>query len=333
MGQHAAENAIGTGPFKVQSRAAGEEVVLERNDDYHEEPVALDTVTFKVVPETAARIAELETGDSHVAGAVESNNMDRVDSHEETYLDNTESLSLSYIGFNMEKEPLDDPLVRQAISHAIDREAIIDGVYDGVGIPAQGPLAPDVFGYDESVEGLSYDMDRAKELMAEAGYEDGFSLEIWTNDSPQRIDTAVYLQESLQELNIELNVEQLEWGAYLERTAQGEHDMFVLGWSTVTGDADYGMYPLFHSEMHGDPGNRSFMSNDEVDALLEEGRQETDPEARQEIYSEAQEMLVDIAPMAYIHHQNYLTGVRTEVQNFEVDALGIYQLDEVTLGE
>ncbi|WP_031547221.1 glutathione ABC transporter substrate-binding protein [Salinicoccus luteus] len=333
MGQHAADNAIGTGPFKVQSRAAGENVVLERNEDYHEDPVSLDTVTFKVVPETAARIAELETGDSHVAGAVESNNMERVDSHEETYLDNTESLSLSYIGFNVEKEPLDDPRVRQAISYAIDREAIIEGVYDGVGIPAEGPLAPDVFGYDESVEGISYDMDRAKELMAEAGYEDGFSLEIWTNDSPQRIDTAVYLQESLQELNIELNVEQLEWGAYLERTAQGEHDMFVLGWSTVTGDADYGMYPLFHSEMHGDPGNRSFLSNDELDALLEEGRQETDPEARQEIYTEAQEMLVDIAPMAYIHHQNYLTGVRTDVQNFEVDALGIYQLDEVTLSE
>ena len=109
--------------------------------------------------------------------------------------------------------------------------------------------------------------------------------------------------------------------------------MFILGWSTVTGDADYGMYPLFHSEMVGDPGNRSFLENEELDALLEEGRMSTDPDERLEIYREAQEMLVDIAPMAYIHHQNYLTGVHNSVQNFEVDALGIYQLDEVTISE
>jgi len=333
MGQHVSDNAIGTGPFKVQSRAPGENVVLERNDEYHEDPVALDTVTFKVIPETAARIAEIETGASHIAGQVGSSNMERVESNPDTTLDNTESLSLSYIGFNVEKEPLNDEKVRQAISHAIDREAIIDGVYEGVGTPAKGPLAPDVFGYDEDVEGIEYDLDRAKELMAEAGYEDGFSIDLWTNDEQQRIDTAVYLQEALKEINIDVNVEQLEWGAYLERTAQGDHDMFILGWSTVTGDADYGMYPLFHSEMVGDPGNRSFLENEELDALLEEGRMSTDPDERLEIYREAQEMLVDIAPMAYIHHQNYLTGVHNSVQNFEVDALGIYQLDEVTISE
>lgn len=333
MGTYVSENAIGTGPFQVQSRTPGENVVLERNDDYHEEPVALDTVEFKVVPETAARIAEIETGDSHIAGSVESNNMDRVDQHEQTYLDETELLSTSYVGFNTEVEPLDDERVRQAISHAVDREEIINGVYDGVGIPAEGPLAPGTFGYDENVEGLTYDLERAQELMEEAGYEDGFSIEIMTNDEAQRVNTAVYLQEALSEINIDVEVEQLEWGAYLEQTAQGEHEMFVLGWSTVTGDADYGMYPLFHSSMHGDPGNRSFLENDELDALLEEGRMETDPEARQEIYTEAQEKLVDLAPQINIHHQSQLTGVNNNVENFEVDALGIYQLDEVTLSE
>ena len=216
------------------------------------------------------------------------------------------------------KEPLDDPLVRQAISYAIDREAIIEGIYEGVGTPAEGPLAPGVFGYDEDVSGITYDLDRAKELMEEAGQEDGFEIEILTNDQPQRVDTAIYMQEALAELNIDVSVQQLEWGAYLETTAQGDHDMFVLGWSTVTGDADYGMYPLLHSSMHGDPGNRSFLSNDNVDELLEAGRTETDPDARQEIYSELQEELVDVAPMIYIHHQDFVTGVNSNVENFEV---------------
>src|SRR5699024_12495698 len=106
-------------------------------------------------------------------------------------------MSLTYIGFNTEKEPLDDERVRQAISYAIDREEIISGVYDGVGIPAQGPLAPGVFGYDENVEGISYDIERAKELMAETGYENVLELSNWTNDSPERVHPAVYLQEAL----------------------------------------------------------------------------------------------------------------------------------------
>ncbi|HJG33216.1 MAG TPA: ABC transporter substrate-binding protein, partial [Jeotgalicoccus aerolatus] len=221
LGTYVTENPVGTGTFKLQERTPGEQVVLERNDDYYGEAATLDTVTFKVVPETASRIAEIESGTSHIAGTVESSNADRIANGAETALDETESMSLSYIGFNTEKEPLNDPKVRQAISYAIDREEIINGVYDGVGIPAKGPLAPGVFGYDENVEGISYDIEKAKELLAEAGYEDGLDLSIWTNDSPERVNTAVYLQESLQEIGINLTVEQLEWGAYLEETAAG----------------------------------------------------------------------------------------------------------------
>lgn len=333
VGNYIAENPIGTNFFAVESRDPGNNVVLERFDDFHGELANLDTVTFKVVSETGARLAEIETGESHIAGKTESNNVDRVEEHPDTYLNAQPLLSLSYVGFNTEKEPLNDPLVRQAISYAVDRETIIEGVYNGVGIPAHGPLAPGVFGYDENAESIEYDLDHAKELMEEAGHEDGFSIGILTNDSPERVNTAVFLQEALQELNIDVEVQQREWGAYLEETAAGEHDMYVLGWSTVTGDADYGLFSLFHSSQHGDPGNRSFLSDDEVDELLEAGRQETDPDARLEIYSELQTLLAELEPQINIHHQEELTGVRNEVENFSVDALGIYQLQDVTINE
>src|SRR5699024_7789757 len=100
---------------------------------------------------------------------------------------------------------------------------------DGVGIPATGPLAPEVLGYDESVEGLEYDPEKAKELLKEAGYEDGFKTTIWTNDQRERIDMATNIQDQLEEFGIDVEVETLEWGAYLEQTAEGKHDMFVLG--------------------------------------------------------------------------------------------------------
>ncbi|WP_139367516.1 glutathione ABC transporter substrate-binding protein [Bacillus alkalicellulosilyticus] len=333
VGQFAAQNPAGTGYFQLEERTGGEKTVLSRYDGYWGEPAASEKVTFKVVPEPSARVAELETGYSHIAEPIQPSDKEYVNDHPDTYMDIQESVSLSYISFNVNKEPFNDPRVRQAISLAINQEDIINGIYQGNGIPAVGPLAPDVFGYDPDVSGLLYDPEQARELLEEAGYGDGFSTTIWTNDNEQRVETALYVQSVLAEFNIDVLIEELEWGAYLERTANGEHDMFILGWSTVTADADYGMYALLHSSMEGSPGNRSFIADDKLDELLDAGRRETDPDKRLEIYREAQELLVDLAPMIYVHHQNYLTGVRNEVEGFWVDALGIYQLKDVKITE
>ncbi|MGP4070949.1 glutathione ABC transporter substrate-binding protein [Piscibacillus sp. B03] len=327
------QNPVGTGPFEYEEWTPGEKLVLKRNENYWGDAAKLDTVTFKVVSEQSSRIAELESGVSHIADAIGPNNVSRVEGMADADVLQAPSVSLSYVGFNVQSEPFDDERVRQAVSMAINKDEIIEGVYNGVGIPAVGPLAPPVFGYDDSVSGLDYDVDAAKDLLAEAGYEDGFSTTIWTNDNEQRVDTAVAIQNQLKDIGIDVKIEELEWGAYLERTANGEHDMFILGWSTVTSDADYGMFPLFHSSAVGDPGNRSFLENDELDEVLEEARRETDPDARQELYTQAQEMLVELAPMIYVHHQEYLLGVNSSVKDFGINAQGIYQLRDAYIEE
>lgn len=322
------KNPAGTGPFEYDDWTPGEEVVLKRNDDYWGDNANLDSVAFKVVDEQSTRIAELDSGETDVADAIGSDNVSRVEEDPDSDVLQEPSAGLSYVGFNTQKEPFDDKKVRQAVSMAIDNEELVEGVYNGMGIPADGPLAPPVFGYDDSIEGFDYDPEEAKELLAEAGYEDGFDTTIWTNDEDERMDTAVAVQSQLSEIDIDVEIEEMEWGAYLEETANGEHDMFVLGWEAVTADADYGMYPLFHSSQHGDPGNRSFLDNEEVDEILEEARRETDEDKREELYSEAQELLVDVAPMLYIHHKEHLLGVNDDVKDFEVDAEGLYQFDD-----
>jgi len=327
------QNPAGTGPFKYQEWVPGEKVVLERYDDYWGDTAKLDSVEFKVVSEQSSRVAELETGSSHVADGIGPNNISRVDGMPNAEALQIPSVSLNYIGINVQKEPFDDVKVRQAISMAIDKDEIIEGVYEGVGIPAIGPLAPLVFGFDEDVDGLDYDIEKAKELLAEAGYEDGFSTTIWTNDNEQRMDTAIAVQSQLDEIGIDVEIEELEWGAYLDRTANGDHDMFILGWSTVTSDADYGMYPLFHSSQHGSPGNRSFFANDEVDKLLEDARMATDVDERLSLYSDAQELLVEEAPMLYLNHGEHLVGVDEKVKDFTVDAQGIYQFKQAYIEE
>lgn len=332
-GAYIGTNPIGTGYFKLEQWEPGDYLKLVRNDDYWGEKAKLDSVTFRVVDEALTRIAELEVDNAHIIEPLNPSNMAQVENIAHASVYKRASLSLAYIGFNMEKEPFNDVRVRQAISHAIDKTQILEGIYEGTGVPAVGPLAPDVWGYDPTVKPLEYDLEKAKSLLAEAGYADGFSTTIWTNDNPDRMKMAEYVQAALKELNIEVKIEVMEWGTYLAQTAAGNHDMFILGWSTATADADYATYPLFHSSNVGEPGNRTFTKDAELDKILEEARVETDETKRKELYRQAQEKLVEIAPMIYLLHTDLIVGVNDKVQGFSISPSGMFQLKDVTLKE
>lgn len=310
---------VGTGYLEFVSRSPGSETQFARYEDYWGDAALVDNVTFKVVSETGSRLAELETGTSHMIFHVESSNVDRVEAHPDTEMLTAYGVGIDYLGFNMQKEPFDDVRVRQAISHALDKELVMEGVYNDSGFIAHGPIAPDILGYDENIQGLDYDMDRARELLEEAGYADGFSFELWTNDNQERVTLSLILQESLADLNIDVEVVQMEWGAYLEMTGQGEHEMFVLGWSNSAGSSDNALVPLFHSDSLGDVGNRSFYESDELDALLDAGKEEVDDDAREQIYKDAAEIIVEDAPAIFVRHGEYLNAYRTELQNVTMD--------------
>ena len=332
VGELVESEPVGTNYFKFESRSPGEVTSVVRNDDYWgEETAKLDGVDFKVVSEPGSRLAELESGTSDAILATLSSNIERVDSNPDVTLQRQESVSIDYIGFNTEKEPFNDPKVRQAITHAFDSEAVLEGVYNGSGQPAVAPLAPGVLGYSEDLEGREYNMDKAQQLLDEAGVED-LTINLMVNDdNPERVDVALWLQESLSELGITVNVEQVEWGAYLEATGAGEHDMFILGWSNSTGDPDNGISPLFHSDNIGADGNRSFYNNPELDSLLDQARQESDEEKRGEMYTEAQQILVDDAPAIFIRHGENLNAYNNNVENFQGDSYNIFDFRETTI--
>lgn len=322
------ENPIGTGFLKLDKWIPGQEIRLAKNTEYWGEQVAYDSAVFKTVPESATRAADLEAGYAHIIDPVQPTEVPLVEGF--ASIIKQPSVSVAYLGFNTEKAPFDNPKVRQAISKAVDRNAILKGVYDGFGVEAFGPLSPMVWGYTEDVTKQNTNLDEAKKLLEEAGFKDGFKTTIWTNDNPQRQQIAVILQEALKPLNIQLDIEVMEWGAYLEKTSKGDHDMFMLGWSPSTGDADGALYPLFHSSDIGN-NNRTRYSNPELDKLLEAGRVETDETVRMDIYKQAQEIINSEAPAAFIHHQAYLTGYAKSVTGFTVDATGIYQIQKVQI--
>lgn len=327
------QKPVGTGYMQFQSRSPGENVVVERFDDYWDEPAKLDTITFKVVAEDASRIAELESGQSHFIQGFDNAQWERIESHPEMETHPVYNLSNEYVGMNTQKGPLEDKRVRQAIGHMVDKDTIMEGIYYGVGRTMKGALQEEILGYNEDLEDLDYNPERARELLEEAGYGDGFDLTIMTNDTPERVDLAIYLQEELKAVGINLNIEQLEWGAYLEAVSNGEHDLFILGWPNPVGDPDQGIWPLFHSSMQGTGGNRSFFDNAEVDELLEQGRRELDDAEREAIYQEIDKILVEEQPAVFIRQSQSANAARTEVEGLYISHFNKPDFRNVTINE
>ncbi|MBB6451030.1 peptide/nickel transport system substrate-binding protein [Geomicrobium halophilum] len=325
---------VGTGPFEFEEWDQGNEIVLARNDNYWGDHAYLDRVTFHVVPEIATRLAMLETGETDAVETVEPANTPRVEEMDNAELYTTESFLTMYIGFQTENEPLDDPDVRRAISLAIDNDMIIDGVYEGYGEPANGPINDLVFGHHPDAEPVPYDPEEAEQLLAEAGYEDGVTIEMFTSDTNEvSIQISEVVQDMLGEVGVNVELQQMEWGAYIDTLNEGSQDMYILSWSAITADADATLMSLFHSDSQGEAGNRMFYENEDLDQLLEEAREETDEDAREQLYHEAYEILEEDTPMTYLAFQETIEAVGTHVEGFDRWANSRYILEDVYLTE
>lgn len=307
---------VGTGPFSFVSWEIASQIVLDRNDDWWYGDVGPERVIFRPITEGTVRAIELEAGAIDIAYNLEPRDALRARQNPEITMAEIEALTTSYIGFNAQKAPFDDVRVRQAINHAVDAETIVDVIFEGFGFAANSPISSMVFGANTDLEPYEYDPERARALLAEAGLGGGFSTTIWTNDNPLRIQIAEIVQAQLADIGISVEIQVLEWSTYLNDTAAGLHDMFILGWVTVTADADYGLYALFHSRNFGSPGNRTFWSSDRLDELLDLGRRESDQDLRQEIYFEAQEIIRNEAPWIFLNTQIEAHATRSNVTGF-----------------
>lgn len=320
---------VGTGPFSFVNWDTSSQLVLERSDNWYGGEVMPEQVIFRPIPEGTVRAIELETGGVDIAYALEPTDAQRLADDPEVQLESVETLSTAYIGFNAQKEPFDNVLVRQAINHAIDVNTIVEVIFEGQAVPATSPISAQVFGANLDLEAYEYDPELARELLAEAGYDDGFSTTLWTNDNPLRVQIAEIAQAQLGEIGIDVEVQVLEWGTYLAETSAGNHDMFILGWVTVTADADYGLYGLFHSDNFGSP-NRTFWGNERVDELLTLGRTTIDQDERLDAYLEAQEIIAEQAPWVFLYITTEVNGLRDNVSGFVPHPAGHHRLYSVT---
>jgi peptide/nickel transport system substrate-binding protein len=321
--------AIGTGPFMFKEWVSGSHVELVRNPNYWAEPAKVERLIIRGIPENTVRAIELETGGADIVYNIDPTDELRLTGAPGIKLDKYQTLSTSYVGFNVQQAPFDNLLVRQAINYALDVEAVAEFIYTGQAAQISGPLPPLVWGSRTDLAGYEYNPEKAKELLAQAGYPNGFKTTIWTNDNPLRMQIAEMFQANLAEVGVDVEVQIIPWATYLADTAAGKHDMFILGWVTVTADPDYGLYALFHSSQFGDAGNRSFYANERVDELLDLGRREADPDKRLAIYAEAQELIVEEAPWAFLIATSEVNGMQENVEGFVPHPAGHHRLSTV----
>jgi len=330
-GDNYGQNPVGTGPYAFVKWDAGDKVTLVANDVYFKGAPTIKNVIFRNITEGTNRTIGLETGEVDIAYDIEPIDKGAIIDNSDLTLTEEPSLSMAYLGFNMKKEPFTNQKVREAISHAVKIDDIIEAVLMGAGVEANSPIGPMVFGHNPNVKAPTYDVEKAKALLAEAGFPNGFKTSIWTNDNPVRVQICQILQAQLKEIGIDMTIDIVEWGAYLDGTARGDHDMFILGWVSVTGDADYGLYALFHSSTQGGAGNRSFYGNPRVDELLDTAKSSTNPEERLELYGEIQELLQEELPVRTLYYQTQNAGMQNDVEGFNLHPAGHHKIYGVSI--
>ncbi len=314
------EMPSGTGPFVITRWARGEQIVVERNPDYYGDTPQLDKVTFKFVTEDAARVVMLETGEADAIMRVPPMDAQRLDGHNDIDIVYASSVRVIYIGYNAMKEPFTDPLVRQALNYAVDKQAIIDTILGGVGFQSTAPVVPAVFGHTHAGP-YEYNPERARQLLAEAGFPDGFSTTLYHPTGRYLMDSTIAeaVQSMLKEVGVDARLQTMEWSAYLDFVRkppeEAQHTMYMLGWGTVTLDADYGLYALLHSSQWPPAGwATSLWADDRVDELLDTARVTPEREIREELYEEAIQIIWDEAPWLFLHDEGQINGVRSNVK-------------------
>lgn len=329
-GDNFANNPVGTGSYKFKEWTRGEKLILEKNEDFYEKnEKGFKYIIFKPVVEESSRLIGLETGEYDIALALYSLNEKAVKDNPKLELLSKPSLSTIFAGINNEKVPFNDVRVRKALAYAIDKQAIVDTVLSGSGIIPNAPIVSTVFGSTSKTKNYEYNVEKAKELLKEAGYENGFETTIMIRGGEINTQTAEIIQAYLKEIGVNLKIEVLESSTFLDLTANGKHDMYLGTWGVVTGDADYGLYSLYHSSAKGAIGNRDFYSNKEVDKLLETARMEINPENRKKLYEQAEILIMEDVPNVLLFSRNITMGTQKYIKGAYVHPVTLHNFATV----
>lgn len=346
--EDAFKNPCGTGPFKFVEWVKADHITLEANEDYWRERASLDKLIFKVIPDPSARLMALEVGEVQGIEHLNPADFDRIKDNKDLKLLAEPGMNVGYMAINTGYgyidankngvhdiadetlvktpgyyEPLTKKKVRQAINMAIDKQSIVDNLFMGTAIKAKNGMPPFMLGYNDEIVDYPYDLEKAKTLLAEAGYPDGFEVTLYVMPvsrpymfDPPKIGEAI--QSYLGAIGIKVNIYQVDWGTYLQETMEGKAQMCLLGWTGDNGDPDNFLNVLYGANACsiGTAGNYGFYTNFTAQALLTAALATYDIEKRATYYKKFQEMIHENACYVYLAHATQSVAFRANVQGY-----------------
>ena len=326
------EHPVGSGPYKLVEWRHGERIVLERNENYWGKLPPTKRIIFVIVPEAATRVTMLEAGDVDLIVSPPTTDIPLLESNPNFIVDKHPSTRVIYIGMNTQWGPLRDVRVRKALNYAVDKEAIVKTILGGLGVVMDSPCTKEMFGH-YSVGAYPYDPEKAKELLAEAGYPNGFKVTLHHPTGRYFMDVKIAeaVQSYLMAVGVDCELITMDWPSYMAIISKPLEEtplqLYLLGWGPWILDADQMLYPLFHSSQWPPNGLAdSFYNNSRVDELIVEATEITDPEKRCEIYREVQEIIMDEAPWIFLHNERF-----TIVYSADLHDVAVYPIEQFDL--
>lgn len=327
-------NPVGTGPYMFGEWKSGEQVKVVAYKSYWDEQnvAKAEAIVFKPIPEASTRVNMLKTGEVHFVFPLPTLDADVLADEAGVEVLTGPSVDVYYIGMSLQHDKYKDVRVRQAMNYAIDKDQLIAQVVDGFGRIADSPIAATVYGYSAQ-EVYEYNVAKAKELMAEAGYEKGFKATLWTRNATEFISVAEFVAIQLREIGIEVEVQAYESGTMFDMLDNNMGtDIWIGRWGPGTGEADYGLRPNFASDRVPPSWNNSgFYINANVDQLLDEALRSSNQDVTLAKYAEIQEIVYKEAPWVFLYVRDLVAAKRDEVSNAYIDQTGIIRLNQASV--
>jgi peptide/nickel transport system substrate-binding protein len=340
-GHEFGRHPVGAGPYRFVEWIPGDRITLERNPDYWDEPARTRYLVLLAMPDSRQRLQALESGAADVIQQLAPDDLALVRLHPDLRLVMTPAALVSYLAMNTQRRPLNDPRIRRAIAHAIRTEALVKLVYQGLGIPAIGPLPPNVWGARSDVVTYPYDPAKARKLLAEAGWQGArepplklFAPSASTQYMPDPERVAGIIKNCLAEVGVSVDVVLSDPADHQRALWAGEHDLALHGWFNDNGDPDNFLYTLLDSDntTGSRPSNIAFYSNGWFHDVIGMAQRTTDRAERERLYSQAQAILATDLPWVPLAHSKVVFAARTNVRGLVVQpsAMGLYRWAEHT---
>lgn len=321
---------VGTGPYKFVSWTAGDNITVERNDDYWREPSILKTIKFRIITESASRTIDLESGGVDITLGLPNADADRIDENPDTQLIISTGATDRYIAFNCQKEVFKDKRVRQALNYATDKEAVRVVCYGEKTSDVMDSVVPNTLpGHISDLPQYEYDIEKAKALLTEAGYGDGLEVEFMYLASSTNNMLAELLQQMWGQVGVTLVLKPTESGALTSSLNKGEQELCCAGTNFEIFEAGAGLYNMFHTERMYSGSARANLSSPEVDEVLDEIVVTADTDKRAELVGEAQKLIHEESPFIYLAFTKNIIGASSKIRGFVPIPTAMYDFRSV----